>query len=129
MIFVAPLKFFILVVLNPTSVTVPIKLSTSMVSPTSYSPSVIIENPAIKSFAKSWNASPIIAVPIPTPARIDLILTPNCDNIANITKTIIIYLIIFNINNFIVLILCTCDSLIICKLYFYFVIFDCYFCS
>ena len=64
-----------------------------MVSPTSYSPSVMIENPAIKSFARSWNANPIIAVPIPNPARIDLTLIPNADRIETKTKIIMIYLV------------------------------------
>ena len=67
------------------------KPSTSIVSPTSYSPSVIIEKPEIRSLARSWNANPIIAVPIPNPANIDFMLTPNLDNIAKTTNTIIMY--------------------------------------
>ena len=41
------------VVLKPIETTSPIKPSTSIVSPTSYSPSVMMEKPAIRSFAKS----------------------------------------------------------------------------
>ena len=66
-------------------------------SPISYSPSVIIENPAIKSFAKSWKANPNNAVPIPRPARIDPTLNPKRDTMAKITKITIVYLIIFSI--------------------------------
>ena len=95
-ILVAPLKLRILVVLSPIKTTSPINPSISTVSPISYSPSVIMENPAIKSFARSWKASPIIAVPIPNPAKIDPTLNPKRDAIANNTRITIIYLIIFN---------------------------------
>ena len=67
-------------------------------SPTSYWPSVIIENPAIKSFAKSWKANPIIAVVIPNPATIDVTLTPNVPNMLTNTTITIMYLIMFNNN-------------------------------
>ena len=100
------MKLRILVVRNPIKITSPVNPSTSMVSPTSYSPSVIIENPAIKSFAKSWNANPIIAVPIPNPAKIDYTLIPNTERTDNKTKIIMIYFTIFVNNIPIVLILC-----------------------
>ena len=45
-----------------------------MVSPTSYCASVMIDIPAMISLAKSWRASPKIAVVIPSPAKIELIL-------------------------------------------------------
>ena len=77
-----------------------------MVSPISYSPSTIMEKPAIKSVAKSLKAKPIIAVPIPKPAKIDLTLTPYTDKIDKTTRTTIIYLIILINNVLNVFILC-----------------------
>ena len=99
-IFVLPLKSLILVVLSPTLTTSPVKPSTSIVSPISYWSSPIIAAPAIRSFAKSWNAKPMIAAVMPKPARIDLIFTPNTVSIASTTNIIITYLIIFRRSTF-----------------------------
>ena len=90
------MKLRILVVFSPKNTTVPVNPSYSIVSPTSYCPSVIIEKPAIMSFAKSWKAKPIIAVVTPNPAIIDVTLTPNVPKIVIATMATIRYFIIFN---------------------------------
>ena len=98
----APLKSFILVDFNPRNITSPMNPSTSIVSPTEYLFSTIIEIPAIMSLAKSWKAKPIITVPIPNPAKIDFTFTPNTEAIAKTTKKQSIYFTIFNIKILIV---------------------------